>query len=152
MTPRLDPYAVSPEVMQELISFQEFLQTTGLEPGLVELVRARVAQLNGCTRGIRRHVRSARVLGETGDRISALGAWRSATTFTERERAAFAWAEAVTLAARREVPGSVFEGARQWFTDAEVVKLTLVVAATTAWNRIETSLWQNSPVAGERLC
>ena len=89
------------------------------------------------------HTRSARSLGETEERLYTLTAWRNAPLFTERERAALAWTEAVTLVSQSQVPDSVFERVRQWFTEAELVKLTLVIAATNAWNRVEVSFRQH---------
>src|SRR5438105_1831887 len=107
MMQSLDPYTVSPKEMQELISFHAFLDSSGLEEPLVELLRLHVSQLNECTQGIRRHSRRASALGETTARLVALDAWRSASPFTERERAALEWAEAVTFLSRSRVPESV---------------------------------------------
>jgi AhpD family alkylhydroperoxidase len=142
MLRRLDPYSVSPESMEELISFQEFLQMSDLDRSLVEIVRARVSQLNGCTQGIARHTRVACDLGETPERLSSLVYWRTVQCYTARERAALEWAEAVTLLSESQMSDVVFEATRQWFTEAEVVKLTMIVAATNAWNRVERSFWR----------
>lgn len=135
----LDPYAVSPKDMQELISLHTFLDSSGLEEPLIELLRLHVSLLNGCTRGVRRHCRRLSVLGETSARVVALGSWRSASVFTDKERAALDWSEAVTFVSRSCVPEAVQVAVRQWFTDIEIVKLAMVVAATTAWNRMEMS-------------
>ena len=135
----LDPYAVSPKDMQELISLHAFLDSSGLEESLRELVRMHVSLLNGCTRGVRRHCHRLTKLGETTARLVALGAWRSTPLFTEKERAALEWAEAVTFVSQSRVPDDVHFAIRQWFTDMEVVKLTMIIAATNAWNGVEMS-------------
>ena len=136
---RLDPYAVSPKEMQELISLHAFLDASGLEESLIELLRLHVSRLNGCMQGVRRHSRRASALGETEARLADLGAWRSAMSFTEKERVALEWAEAVTFLPRSHVSDDVQTAIRQWFTDIEIVKLTVTVAAMTAWNRVEMS-------------
>ncbi len=142
----LNPYTVSPKEMQELISFHAFLDSSGLEESLVELLRLHVSQLNDCAQGVHRHSRRASALGETSARMVALGAWRSASSFTEKERAALEWAEAVTFLSRSRVPESVHAAIRQWFTEIEIVKLTVITAATIAWNRVEMSF---PPSAGD---
>jgi AhpD family alkylhydroperoxidase len=135
----LDPYVVSPKEMQELISLHAFLDSSGLEEPLIELLRLHVSRLNGCEQGVRRHCRRLSTLGETTARLLALDAWRGAWLFTGKERAALEWTEAVTFVSRSRVPESVHAAIRQWFTDIEIVKLTMVIAATTAWNRVEMS-------------
>jgi AhpD family alkylhydroperoxidase len=139
MVQRLDPYAVAPKEMQELISLHAFLDSSGLEESLIELLRLHVSRLNGCTQAVRRHSRRASALGETTARLAALGAWRSALPFTEREKVALEWAEAVSFISRSHVLDGAYAAIRQWFTDMEIVKLTLIIAATTAWNRVELS-------------
>jgi AhpD family alkylhydroperoxidase len=145
---RLDPYSVSPKEMQELISLHAFLDSSGLEESLIELLRLHVSRLNGCSRGVCRHSRRASALGESTTRFAALAAWRSALLFTEKERAALEWAEAVTFVSRSHVPDGVHAAVRQWFTDIEIVQLTLIIAATTAWNRVEMS-FSSSPHQSE---
>jgi AhpD family alkylhydroperoxidase len=135
----LDPYAVSPKEMQELISLHAFLDSSGLDESLIELLRLHVSLLNSCAEGVRRHCRRLSILRETTERLVALGAWRSASLFTEKERAALEWSEAVTFVSRSRVPDGFYAAMRQWFTDIEIVKLTMVIAATTAWNRMEMS-------------
>ena len=135
----LDPYAVSPKEMQELISLHAFLDSSGLEESLIELLRLHVSQLNGCPRGIHRYCRRLSTLGETTERLVALGAWRSTSLFTEKERAALEWSEAVTLVSRSRVPDGVYTAIRGWFTDIEIVRLTMIIVATTAWNGVEMS-------------
>jgi AhpD family alkylhydroperoxidase len=153
MSRRLDPYSVSPESMEELISFQEFLQMSDLDSSLVEIVRARVSQLNGCIQGITRHKRVACDLGETQERLSSLLYWRTVACYTAREKAALEWAEAVTLLSESQLLDGAFEATREWFTEAEIVKLTMIIAATNAWNRVERSFWREPlSFAGELPC
>jgi|KBSMisStaDraftv2_1062788.scaffolds.fasta_scaffold1349254_2 AhpD family alkylhydroperoxidase len=148
MLPRLDPYAVAPETMAELISFQEFLEMSDVDRALVEIIRARVSQLNGCSQGIARHRRVASALGESAERLSSLMEWRTDPIFTAREKAALDWAETVTFLSEPSVADEAFETARHWFTEADIVKLTTIVAATNAWNRVERSLWRRQPLPG----
>lgn len=133
----LDPYAAAPREMQELVARHAFLDSSPLEETLMELLCLHVSRLNGCAHGVRRHSRGASALGETTARLAALGAWRSTSLFTEKERAVLEWAEAVTFASRSRVPDDVRAAIRQWLTDIEMVKLTVVIAVTTAWNRVE---------------
>jgi AhpD family alkylhydroperoxidase len=136
----LDPYTVSPKEMQELISLHAFLDSSGLDESLIELLRLHVSALNGCAQGTRRHSRRASALGESCEKLAALNEWRSASQFTEKERAALEWCEAVTFASRARVPDRLHAAIRAWFTDIEIVKLTMIIAATIAWNRVEMSL------------
>jgi len=146
----LDPYSVSPKEMQELISLQAFLDSSGLDEPLIELLRLNVSRVNGCAHGIRRHSRRAWLLGESSARLAALAVWHDSSLFTEKERAAFEWSEAVTFAPRSRVPDHLQTAIRQWFTDIEVVKITLVVAATLAWNHVEMTFSQRDsrPLSG----
>jgi AhpD family alkylhydroperoxidase len=150
--PRLNPYASSPEAMEELLSLQEYTQTAGLEASLIELLGTRVSQLNGCAHGIWRHTRRARQLGEAEQRLCSLDAWRGTNFFSERERAALAWAEAVTLVPQAPISEETFAEVYRCFTEAEVVELTLLVAATNAWNRMEISFGQHFPFPDDVEC
>jgi AhpD family alkylhydroperoxidase len=119
MMQSLDPYAVSPKEMQELISLHAFLDSSGLEEPLIELLRLNVSRLNGCTQGVRRHSRRACVLGESIARLAALGASQGSSLFTEKERVALEWSEAVTFASRSRVSDHLQAAIRQWFTDLQ---------------------------------
>jgi AhpD family alkylhydroperoxidase len=136
----LDPYAISPKEMQELISLHAFLDSSGLDESLIELLRLNVSRLNGCEQGVRRHSRRAWLLGEQSARLAALATWQGSALFTEKERAALEWSEVVTLASRPRSPELLHASTQQWFTDIEIVKLTLVAAVTTAWNQVELAL------------
>jgi AhpD family alkylhydroperoxidase len=146
MQPRLNPYRAAPDAMQALVALETHVHDSGLEASLIELVKTRASQINGCAYCIHMHTRDARDHGESEERLYLLNAWRESPLYTERERAALAWTEAVTLVAQSHVPDDVFEGVRQHFDAAEIVKLTLLVATINAWNRIAISFRSVHPV------
>jgi AhpD family alkylhydroperoxidase len=136
MTQRLNPFTTSPAAMQPWIDLGKTIQTNGLEPLLRELVMTRVAQINGCTFCMHHHLRDARKYGETEDRLHLLSAWRESKLYSDHERAALDWAETLTLVSKTHAPDDIYEVLRQHFTEDEQVKLTLLIAQTNAWNRI----------------
>jgi AhpD family alkylhydroperoxidase len=109
------------------------------EPLLIELVKIRASQINGCAYWINLHTKTARSRGETEQRIYELLAWREAPYYTERERAALAWAEAVTLVSIDHVPDAVYAAMREQFTDEELIYLTLAIISINGWNRLAIS-------------
>ena len=111
----------------------------GLERRLLELVKLRASQINGCAYCVDMHTKDARANGETEQRLYAVVVWREAPFFTERERVALAWTEAVTLVSQEQVPDNVFEIARKEFSDKELVDLTMAVIAINGWNRLAIS-------------
>jgi len=115
---------------------EEYLHACGLGEGLIELVKTRASQINGCAYCLDMHTKNARANGETEQRLYALNAWRETPFFSERERAALAWTEAVTCVSEGHVPDEVYEAARQQFEEKELVDLTLAVAAINARNRL----------------
>ncbi len=133
---RLDYRQVAPEAVQTMRGLEAYVKSSGLEPSLLELVKIRASQLNGCAYCIDLHTRSARAAGESERRIYALSAWQEAPFFSARERAALAWTEAVTLLAEGRVPDHVYEVARRHFTERELVDLTMAVVAINGWNRL----------------
>jgi AhpD family alkylhydroperoxidase len=122
-----------------MLGLQEYLAQSDLEPALLELVRFRASQLNGCAYCLDMHSKDARAHGETEQRLYALSAWRETPFYAERERAALAWTEAVTLVADGHVPDSVYDEVRKHFSDRELVDLTLAVVAINGWNRLAIS-------------
>src|SRR5262249_50151105 len=110
-----------------------------LEKPLVELVRLRASQINGCAYCIDLHSADARKAGEDERRLATVSVWRETPFFSERERAALAWTEAVTLVSQDHVPDAVWEAVRPHFTDAELVDLTLLISTINAWNRFAIS-------------
>jgi AhpD family alkylhydroperoxidase len=111
-------------------------QSSGLEPSLRELVKTRASQLNGCAYCIDMHTKDARAAGETEQRLYALDAWRETPFYTDRERAALEWTEAITLISEDHAPDDVFMHVRQFFSEEEMVNLTLAIASINSWNRL----------------
>ena len=146
MKPRLNPYRAAPATMKALEALESHIKESGLEPGLIELVKTRASQINGCAYCIHMHTRDARIRGETEERLYLLNAWRESPLYTERERAALTWTEAVTLVSETHVPDAVFEEVRKQFSEEELVKLTVLVATINAWNRIAISFRSVHPV------
>ena len=136
MEPRIDYGHVAPGVMQVMRGFGVYAAQCGLEPELLELVKTRASQLNGCAYCIDMHTKDARALGESEQRLYALSAWRETPVFTDRERAALAWTEAVTLVAETHIPDEAFHLTRRYFTEKELVDLTLAIVAINGWNRL----------------
>lgn len=136
MKPRMNPYQDAPDVMKAMATLEANVQASGLEASLTDLVKIRASQVNGCAYCIHMHTREARNRGEGEARIYLLNAWRESPLYSERERAALAWTESMTLVAQTHIPDEVYEEARKHFTAAELVKLTLLVVAINGWNRI----------------
>jgi AhpD family alkylhydroperoxidase len=139
MKPRLNFYQAAPDTIKALSALEDHLRSTGLESSLFELIKIRASQINGCAFCINMHTQDARKNGETEQRIYLLDAWREAPVYSDRERAALAWTEAVTLVSETHVPDDVYEQVRGQFSDAELVNLTMLVATINAWNRIAIS-------------
>jgi AhpD family alkylhydroperoxidase len=139
-----------------MYAVERYVRECGLERGLLELIKFRASQINGCAYCVDMHTKDARVNGETEQRLYAVVVWREAPFFTERERAALAWAEAVTLVSREQVPDNVFEIARKEFSDKELVDLTMAVIAINGWNRLAISFrevagtYQPAPQGGAK--
>jgi AhpD family alkylhydroperoxidase len=138
MEQRLDYPALAPGAARAMYGLETYVAGCGLEHTLRELVKIRASQINGCAFCIDMHTKDARAAGETEQRIYALNAWRETPFFTERERAALAWAEAVTRIGGG-VPDDLYDEARRQFSEKELVDLTWAVAAINAWNRVAIS-------------
>ena len=140
MNPRLNPHQAAPEAMKALLALENYVQQSGLDHSLIDLVKTRASQMNGCAYCIHMHTGEARARGETEERLYLLDAWHESPLYSERERAALAWTEAMTLLSETHVPDRVYDQAREQFSEAELVNLTLCVAAAiNAWNRIAIS-------------
>ncbi|AGK51032.1 alkylhydroperoxidase AhpD family core domain protein [Burkholderia thailandensis MSMB121] len=139
METRLDYRQANPHALNAMLALEERIAQSGLEPTLLELVRLRASQINGCAYCVDMHTRDARKRGETDRRLATVVVWREVPFFTDRERAALEWTEAVTLVARDHVPNAVWDAVRPHFTDAELVDLTLAVATINSWNRFAVS-------------
>ena len=137
MTPRIDSYKyLKSDAFQAMLSLGKAVEASGLERPLLELVKVRASQINGCAYCLDMHTKDARVLGETEQRLYALNAWRETPFFSERERAALEWTEAITRVADTHVPDDVYQRVRQLFDERELVALTFAAVAINAWNRL----------------
>jgi AhpD family alkylhydroperoxidase len=140
MKPRLErTNYISSGLGRAMLGLQKEVESSGLERPLMELVKIRASQINGCAYCIDMHTKDARAIGETEQRIYALNAWREAPFYSDRERAALAWTEAVTLIADTHVPDDVYERVRQHFDEQELVALTFALVAINGWNRLAVS-------------
>ena len=135
MTPKLNPFAASPELMKKWQGTSMAIAAS-LEAKLVHLVEIRASQINGCANCLNMHTVFAREKGETEQRINLLPAWREAPCYTDRERAALGWTEALTRLCEGHSHASAYEALNAQFTEAEQVKLTLVINVINGWNRI----------------
>jgi AhpD family alkylhydroperoxidase len=136
MKERLDYMKAAPEGFKAMRNLEIYCRQSGLEPALLELVKIRASQINGCAFCLDMHTKDARAHGETEQRLYTLPAWRETPFFTERERAALAWTEAVTLVAETHVPDEVFDVVRKHFSEPELANLTLAIATINSWNRL----------------
>ena len=150
MTPRLNPFAPAPALMQPWLDFGNDILKSGLEPSLMELVKIRASQINGCSFCLHMHTAGARKHGETEERLYLLDAWRESPLYSERERAALAWTEALTLISETHAPDDVYQAVKMQFTEEEQVKLTLLIVAINGWNRIQVGFRAVHPVAENR--
>ncbi|HEY0386113.1 MAG TPA: carboxymuconolactone decarboxylase family protein, partial [Pyrinomonadaceae bacterium] len=119
-----------------VIALEQYVKKSGLEKSLIALVKLRASQINGCAYCIDMHTKDARAHGESEQRLYALSAWRETPFYTDRERAALAWAEAITLISESHASDEEFEAARAEFSEEELVKLTLAVITINGWNRL----------------
>ena len=133
---RYDYAKAAPEVLRAMVGLERQVHDSGLEESLLDLIKFRASQINGCAYCIDMHSKDARARGETEQRLYELDAWREAPFYSVRERAALAWTEAVTLVTSGHVPDAVYEEARQQFTERELAHLTLAIVAINGWNRL----------------
>jgi AhpD family alkylhydroperoxidase len=146
---RISYKEVVPGAYQAMLGLESYVGQSGLEHSLLELVRTRASQLNGCAFCLDMHGKDAIAAGETPQRLIALSAWRDAPFYTERERAALAWTEAVTHVGPSGVPDDVSRVARQQFGDRQLVDLTMAIIAINGWNRLAIAF--HSPEAGSHV-
>ena len=133
---RFNFFKAAPEAYKAMSGLETYLRGCGLEEGLLHLVKMRASQMNGCAFCLDMHSKDLRALGETEQRLYTLPAWRECPWFTERERAALAWTEALTLVTEGHVPDSVYEEARQHFNEKELTDLSIAITTINAWNRL----------------
>jgi len=139
MEPRLDYHIIDPSAIKPLQDLEIHLCSCGLDPSLLELVKIRASQINGCAYCLDMHTKAARARGETEQRIYTLDAWREVPFFTERERAALDWVETVTRVSETHVPDAVYAHVKEHFSDGELLNLTMAVVAINCWNRLAIS-------------
>ncbi|MBC3779322.1 carboxymuconolactone decarboxylase family protein [Pseudomonas sp. SWRI99] len=142
MSPRLDYYSASPQAMKAMLAMEALTASLSIEQPLLQLIRIRASQLNGCAFCADMHSVDARRAGESERRLYALAVWHDSNFFNPRERAALAWAEAVTLLSQSRVPDDVYQQAREQFNEGELVDLTVAVSAINSWNRLAVSFRQ----------
>ncbi len=141
MTNRVDnPYKAAPDAIKAMMAVETAIRASGLEHSLLELVKMRASQINGCAFCIHMHATDARAAGETEMRLYMLNAWRESTLYSDRERAALAWTESLTRLAETGAPDADYALIKQSFTEAEQVNLTLAIGAINLWNRLQVGL------------
>ncbi|MCQ3980251.1 MAG: carboxymuconolactone decarboxylase family protein [Anaerolineae bacterium] len=139
MQSRLEYKKIAPAAYRAMRELETYVQQSSLEPSLLELVKTRASQINGCAYCIDMHTKDARARGESEQRLYVLNAWEETPFFSERERAALAWTETVTEVTKEHVPDEVYALARQQFTEKELVDLTMAIIAINGWNRLSIS-------------
>jgi AhpD family alkylhydroperoxidase len=150
MKPRLNLFAAGSAPMQSWFAFGKEVLQGGLEGSLMELVKIRASQINGCAFCLHMHTAEAREQGETEERLFLLDAWRESPLYSERERAALAWTEALTLLPQTRAPDDVYRAVQAQFSEPELVTLTLLIVAINGWNRIQVGFRAVHPVAERR--
>lgn len=136
MKPRLNIASVAPGIYKAMSGLEEYLHDCSIEIPLIHLIKLRASRINACAYCIDMHWKDLRALGEEEQRLYSLDAWRECPWYTDRERAALAWTEAVTLVAEGQVPDSVYEEVKPHFSDTELADLTFAIATINAWNRL----------------
>ena len=140
MQPRIDGAKVAPGGVKAVLGLEAYLHQSGLELPLLHLIKLRASQINGCAYCIDMHWKDLRAIGESEQRLYSLDAWREGPFYTDRERAALAWTEAVTRITDGHASDDVYEEVRQHFTEKELADLTLAIAAINVWNRLQIAL------------
>jgi AhpD family alkylhydroperoxidase len=144
---RLNAYQAAPDAMKALRAVEAYLHQSGLDKNLIELVKMRASQINGCAYCLDMHSKELRRNGETEQRIYLLNAWRESPLYTPRERAALAWTEALTLIAQTQAPDAVYDEVRREFDDKTLADLTVLIGMINLWNRLAISLRYEHPTA-----
>ena len=145
MKSRVNPYMAAPDAMKALMGVETYIEKSGLEAQLINLIKMRASQINGCAYCLHMHTSDARAGGESEARLYLLPAWRESAMYTARERAALAWTEAVTAVADGNVSDAVYGEVRPHFSEKELADLTIAVAMINAWNRIAVASHARHP-------
>ena len=149
-TERLSAYEAAPAAMRAVQQVEAYIQQCGLEESLIELVKMRASQINGCAYCLDMHSKDARRRGESEQRLYLLNAWHESPLYTERERAALGWTEAVTLVADTRAPDAAYDEVRRHFDDRELVDLTTLIGLINLWNRLAIGFRYQHPVEPAR--
>lgn len=136
MEQRFNYFKAAPDAYKAMSGLEAYLHGCGLEEGLLHLVKLRASQINGCAFCLDMHSKDLRAIGETEQRLYTLDAWRECPWYTDRERAALAWTEALTLVTQGHVPDAVYEEARKQFNEKELSDLSIAITTINAWNRL----------------
>lgn len=136
MKKRLNYQSVAPEAMKGMLELEKYVANSGLEHNLYELVKIRASQINGCAYCLDMHTKDARKAGETEQRLYLLSTWRETSFFTERERAALAWTEAMTVISENDISDALYQQVGEHFSEKEHVALTMAIIAINGWNRL----------------
>lgn len=139
MAERINIAEIEPKAYQAMLGLEKYISSSSLDKSLQELIKIRVSQINGCAFCIDMHTRSARNAGESERRIYALNAWRDTDFFSDRERAALALSEAVTLITKNHVPDHLFDDVRKHYSEKETAELIMAIVTINSWNRIAIS-------------
>jgi AhpD family alkylhydroperoxidase len=150
MTPRLNPFAAAPAAMKSWLEYSQGTLKNGPEESLTDLVKIRASQINGCAFCLDMHTAEARKRGETEQRLYLLDAWRDSPLYSERERAALGWTEALTRLPETGAPHDAYEAVKSQFSEEEQVTLTLVIVAINGWNRIQVGFRGVHPLEARR--
>ena len=148
MTSRINPYAAAPGLLKAWMDFSNQVAASGLEKPLLELVKIRASQINGCANCLNMHSYEARQAGETEQRIAVLPAWREAPCYTDRERAALDWTDHLTQVADKRAPAQVYAALDAQFSKEEQVKLTMMINVINGWNRLAVGFDLFAPELG----
>ena len=146
MERRLNYVKAAPEVYQALLALQAVVEKSGLEKPLLELIKIRASQINKCAFCLHMHTRDARKAGEAEERLYLLDAWRDSALYTDRERAALAWTEALTLLPQTGAPDEAYADVAAHFSEPEIVNLTFAIGAINVWNRFGVGFRLPHPV------
>lgn len=133
---RLNYSKKAPDALKGMLELEKFVNDSGLERSLYELVKTRASQINGCAYCLDMHTKDARKAGETEQRLYALSAWRETSFYTEKERAALEWTESLTLISENDVPDILYNAVSKHFSEMEMVALTMAIIAINGWNRL----------------
>src|SRR5579871_6319945 len=144
MAERIDSSKVNPGAYHAMFGLEKYVRESGLELSLLDLVKIRASQINGCAFCLDMHWKDARAGGESEERLYMISVWRESALYSERERAALEWTEAITLVAENHVPDDLYEATRAVFDEREIISLTMAVIAINSWNRLSIT-FRNEP-------